>query len=194
MSRTKDMQIYLSPISLRALTSCRTTKGNVNRLSFQQRQKGLAPSSASAPAPRNRGEYNGQNSQNFRAKPAQSHGSVAQRGNWAAACAKCGRTHPRKCREGHTCCFKCGQEGHFLKECPKNRQVPTENVGIKDNLSYEEIPIQILDRQVRKLRTKEVASVKVLWRNQIIEEATWEAEEDMKKRYPHLFETGENAD
>uniref|UniRef100_M1D9K6 Polyprotein n=1 Tax=Solanum tuberosum TaxID=4113 RepID=M1D9K6_SOLTU len=47
-------------------------KGNVNRLSFQQRQKGPAPSSASAPAPRNRGEYNGQNSQNFRAKPAQS--------------------------------------------------------------------------------------------------------------------------
>ncbi|WMV25407.1 hypothetical protein MTR67_018792 [Solanum verrucosum] len=43
--------------------------------------------------------------------------------------------------------------------------ISTENVGIKDNLSYEEIPVQILDHQVRKLRTKEVASVKVLWRN-----------------------------
>ncbi|WMV13635.1 hypothetical protein MTR67_007020, partial [Solanum verrucosum] len=52
----------------------------------------------------------------------------------------------------------------------------------------------ILDRQVRKLSTKEVASVKVLWRNQFIEEATWEAEEDMKKRYPHLFESGEIPD
>ncbi|WMV38355.1 hypothetical protein MTR67_031740 [Solanum verrucosum] len=52
----------------------------------------------------------------------------------------------------------------------------------------------ILDRQVRKLRTKEVASVKVLWRNQFIEEATWEAEKDMKKRYPHLFESRENSD
>ncbi|WMV09934.1 hypothetical protein MTR67_003321, partial [Solanum verrucosum] len=72
--------------------------------------------------------------------------------------------------------------------------IPTENIGVKDSLSYEEIPIQILDRQVRKLRTKEVASVKVLWRNQFVEEATWEAEEDMKKRYPHLFESGENAD
>ncbi|XP_069143362.1 uncharacterized protein [Solanum lycopersicum] len=46
---------------------------------------------------------------------------------------------------------------------------------------------------VRKLRTKEVASVKVLWRNQFFEEATWEAEKDMKKRYPHLFESKENA-
>ncbi|WMV19146.1 hypothetical protein MTR67_012531 [Solanum verrucosum] len=63
--------------------------------------------------------------------------------------------------------------------------IPTKDIGIKDNLSYEEIPIQILDRQVRKLRTKEVASVKVLWRNQFVEEATWDAEEDMKKRYPH---------
>ncbi|WMV49625.1 hypothetical protein MTR67_043010 [Solanum verrucosum] len=58
----------------------------------------------------------------------------------------------------------------------------------------EEIPVQILDRQVRKLRTKEVASFKVLWRNQFVEEATWEADEDMKKRYPHLFESGEIPD
>ncbi|WMV18276.1 hypothetical protein MTR67_011661 [Solanum verrucosum] len=40
--------------------------------------------------------------------------------------------------------------------------IPTEKIEIKDNLSYEEIPVQILDRQIRKLRTKEVASVKVL--------------------------------
>ncbi|WMV45707.1 hypothetical protein MTR67_039092 [Solanum verrucosum] len=40
--------------------------------------------------------------------------------------------------------------------------VPTKNIGIKDDLSYEEMPVQILNYQVRKLRTKEVASVKVL--------------------------------
>ncbi|WMV09496.1 hypothetical protein MTR67_002881 [Solanum verrucosum] len=40
--------------------------------------------------------------------------------------------------------------------------IPTKDIGINDSLSYEEIPIQILDRQVHKLRTKEVASVKVL--------------------------------
>ncbi|WMV14970.1 hypothetical protein MTR67_008355 [Solanum verrucosum] len=84
----------------------------------------------------------------------------------------------------------------MLKKCMRDPSliIPTENVGIKDNLSYEEIPVQILDHQVRKLRTKEVASVKILWRNQFVKEATWEAEEDMKKRYPHLFEFGGNAD
>ncbi|TMW80728.1 hypothetical protein EJD97_016037, partial [Solanum chilense] len=72
--------------------------------------------------------------------------------------------------------------------------VPTENVGIKVNLSFEEVLILILDRQVFNLRTKDVASVKVLWRNQFIEEASWEAEKDMKKKYPHFFESGENVD
>ncbi|WMV42088.1 hypothetical protein MTR67_035473 [Solanum verrucosum] len=53
---------------------------NVNRSSFQQKQKQKrrSPSSASAPAPRNKCEYNSQNSQHFRARPAQFEGSVAQ--------------------------------------------------------------------------------------------------------------------
>ena len=65
---------------------------------------------------------------------------------------------------------------------------------IKHRLSYENIPVQILDRQHCKLRTKEVSLVKVVWRNQFVEEATWEAKEDMKRRYPHLLESEENAD
>ena len=52
----------------------------------------------------------------------------------------------------------------MLKKCMGDPSliVLTENVGIKARFSYEEIPVQILDLQVRKLRTKEVASVKVL--------------------------------
>ncbi|WMV08649.1 hypothetical protein MTR67_002034 [Solanum verrucosum] len=44
--------------------------------------------------------------------------------------------------------------------------VPLEGLGVKENFSYEEISIEILDRQVKKLRNKKFASVKVLWRNQ----------------------------
>ena len=51
-------------------------KGSVDRSSFQK-QKGPAQLSACAPKLRNKGEYNGQNSQNFRAIPIQSQGSVA---------------------------------------------------------------------------------------------------------------------
>ncbi|XP_070010059.1 uncharacterized protein [Nicotiana sylvestris] len=66
--------------------------------------------------------------------------------------------------------------------------VPVKTIEVNEELSYEEVPVAILDRQVRKLRNKEIASVKVLWQNQQVEEATWEAEEEMRKKYPHLFE------
>ncbi|WMV33498.1 hypothetical protein MTR67_026883 [Solanum verrucosum] len=77
----------------------------------------------------------------------------------------------------------------MLKKCVGDPTsiVPLEGLGVKENLSYEEIMVEILDRQVKKLRNKEVASVKVLWRNYLVEGATWEADADMMSRYPHLF-------
>ncbi|WMV45741.1 hypothetical protein MTR67_039126 [Solanum verrucosum] len=65
--------------------------------------------------------------------------------------------------------------------------LPLEGLGVDGNRSYGEVPVEILDRQVKRLKNKKVASVKVLWRNHLVEGATWEAEVDMKSRYPHLF-------
>ncbi|KAJ8528539.1 hypothetical protein K7X08_022231 [Anisodus acutangulus] len=62
-------------------------------------------------------------------------------------------------------------------------------VMLDHNLSYEEEPISILDMQVRKLTYKDIASMKVQWRNHPVEEATWEMESDMQVRYPRLFES-----
>ncbi|WMV38152.1 hypothetical protein MTR67_031537 [Solanum verrucosum] len=50
--------------------------------------------------------------------------------------------------------------------------VPLESVAVKDSLLYEDVPIEILDRQDRRLRNKEVASVKILWKSQSVEGAT----------------------
>ncbi|XP_070057124.1 uncharacterized protein [Nicotiana tomentosiformis] len=79
----------------------------------------------------------------------------------------------------------------MLRKCigDPSRITPIEDIHIAEDLSYAEIPVVILDWQVRKIRTKEVASVKVLWQNNNIEEMTWEAEEEMRKKYPHLFTT-----
>ena len=62
-----------------------------------------------------------------------------------------------------------------------------DSVLLDENLSYEEEPVAILDREVRKLRSREIASIKVQWKNRPVEEATWEKEADMRERYPHLF-------
>ena len=65
--------------------------------------------------------------------------------------------------------------------------LPIEGLGVKDNLSYEEITVQILNRQVKKLRNKDVGSVKVLWKNHLVEGATWEVEATMKSYYPFFI-------
>jgi len=77
----------------------------------------------------------------------------------------------------------------MLKKCVGDLTsiVPLESLRLKENLFYEEVPVEILDRQVKKLRNKEVASVKVLWRNQSVNGSTREVEADMMSRYPHLF-------
>ena len=77
----------------------------------------------------------------------------------------------------------------LLKKCVGDQTsiVPLESVTVKDSLSYEDVPVEILDHQVRRLRNKEVASVKVLWRSQSVEGATCKAQAPMKSKYPHLF-------
>ncbi|XP_074299250.1 uncharacterized protein LOC141630310 [Silene latifolia] len=63
-----------------------------------------------------------------------------------------------------------------------------EMIELDDALTYMETPKEILDRKVRKRRHGETTLVKVLWSNNLVEEATWEVEENMKERYPHLLE------
>ncbi|WMV46294.1 hypothetical protein MTR67_039679 [Solanum verrucosum] len=81
-------------------------KGNANQFSLQQKQKGHAPSSVSAPALRNNGEFQNQNSQNFRATPSHSQCSVEKGGSKPPAYAKYGRSHSGVGRDGSTGCFK----------------------------------------------------------------------------------------
>ncbi|KAL0537620.1 hypothetical protein IC582_026603 [Cucumis melo] len=66
--------------------------------------------------------------------------------------------------------------------------VDYEPLEIDENLSYTEQPVEVLAREVKTLRNKEIPLVKVLWRNHRVEEATWEREDDMRSRYPELFE------
>ncbi|KAL4273113.1 hypothetical protein GQ457_13G015450 [Hibiscus cannabinus] len=68
-----------------------------------------------------------------------------------------------------------------------------EVVELNPDLTYEEEPVMILDREVKRLRNKSVSLVKVLWRNHKVEEPTWEPEETMRIQYPYLFDSGKNS-
>ncbi|KAL4032651.1 hypothetical protein IC575_005732 [Cucumis melo] len=66
--------------------------------------------------------------------------------------------------------------------------VDYEPLEIDENLSYTEQLVKVLAREVKTLRNKEIPLVKILWQNHRVEEATWEREDDMRSRYPELFE------
>ena len=62
---------------------------------------------------------------------------------------------------------------------------------LQGDMTYKEVPMKILDRKVQELRTKSIPLVKVLWRNHEIEEASWELEDEIRKKYPSLFDKNE---
>ena len=67
---------------------------------------------------------------------------------------------------------------YMLKKCVGDPEsiLPIEGLCVMDNRCYEDVPVQILDRKVNKLRNKEVAFVKMLLKNHLVEGATWAAE------------------
>ncbi|WMV09616.1 hypothetical protein MTR67_003001 [Solanum verrucosum] len=77
----------------------------------------------------------------------------------------------------------------LLKKCVGDPAsiVPLESVVVKDSLTYEEVPVEIIGHLVRSFRNKEVSSLKVLWRSQSTEGATWEIEAAMMANYRHLI-------
>ena len=67
---------------------------------------------------------------------------------------------------------------HVLREKP---------VQLKENLTYEETPVQIVDRKEEVLRSRVIPLVKVLWKNHERVAATWEPEALILRQYPQLF-------
>ncbi|KAA3484872.1 reverse transcriptase [Gossypium australe] len=59
--------------------------------------------------------------------------------------------------------------------------VPIKEIEIQPNLSFEEEPVKILQRDVKVLRRKQIPLVKVLWRNHGVEEVTWESEDSFRQ-------------
>ncbi|XP_016675109.1 uncharacterized protein [Gossypium hirsutum] len=57
--------------------------------------------------------------------------------------------------------------------------IPFEEIEVRLDLTFEDEPVQILDRDVKVLRRNSIPLVKVLWRNHN-EKATWEPEDTMR--------------
>ncbi|GJY46030.1 putative reverse transcriptase domain-containing protein [Tanacetum coccineum] len=76
-----------------------------------------------------------------------------------------------------------------LKKClaDVNLHVPLEEIKINDKLRFVKEPIEIMDREVKKLKRSWIPIVKVRWNSRRGPEFTWEREDEMKHKNPQLF-------
>jgi hypothetical protein len=61
-----------------------------------------------------------------------------------------------------------------------------EDLDAKEDLSYQEYPVKILETSERVTRNK-IKVCKVQWSHHNEEEATWEREEELKAEFPSFF-------
>ncbi|GJR13896.1 putative reverse transcriptase domain-containing protein [Tanacetum coccineum] len=76
---------------------------------------------------------------------------------------------------------KCLAEGDIV--------VPMDEIQLDDKLHMIEEPVEIVNREVKRLKQSRIPIVKVCWNSQRGPKFTWEREDQIKKKYPHLFTT-----
>ncbi|GJY79179.1 putative reverse transcriptase domain-containing protein [Tanacetum coccineum] len=76
-----------------------------------------------------------------------------------------------------------------LKKCMADEPlaIPLDEIQVDDKLNFIEEPVEIMDREVKRLKQSRIPIVKVCWNSKRGPEFTWEREDQMQKKYPHLF-------
>ncbi|GJU15630.1 hypothetical protein Tco_1143596 [Tanacetum coccineum] len=75
-----------------------------------------------------------------------------------------------------------------LKKCLSDEPlaIPLDEIHIDEKLNFIEEPVEIMDREVKRLKQSRIPIVKVRWNSRRGPEYTWEREDQMQKKYPHL--------
>ncbi|GKF21512.1 hypothetical protein Tco_0070150, partial [Tanacetum coccineum] len=76
-----------------------------------------------------------------------------------------------------------------LKKCMADEPlaIPLDEIQVDDKLHIIEEPVKIMDREVKHLKQSCIPIMKVCWNSRRGPEFTWERQDQMQKKYPHLF-------
>nr|GFC33245.1 putative reverse transcriptase domain-containing protein [Tanacetum cinerariifolium] len=77
-----------------------------------------------------------------------------------------------------------------LKKCLSNEPlvIPLDELHIDDKLHFVEEPVEIMDREIKRLRQSHITIIKVRWNSKRGPEFTWEREDQFKqKSFPTSF-------
>ncbi|GJW74910.1 putative reverse transcriptase domain-containing protein [Tanacetum coccineum] len=64
---------------------------------------------------------------------------------------------------------------------------PLEGIHVDDKLQFVEEPVEIMEREIKRLKRSRIPLVKVRWNSRRGPEFTWEREDSFKQKYPQLF-------
>ncbi|GJW32366.1 hypothetical protein Tco_0052398 [Tanacetum coccineum] len=58
---------------------------------------------------------------------------------------------------------------------------------LDDKLNFVEEPVEVMDREIKQLKRSRIPIIKVRWNSKRGPEFTWEREDEIRAKYPHLF-------
>nr|GEV43640.1 putative reverse transcriptase domain-containing protein [Tanacetum cinerariifolium] len=76
-----------------------------------------------------------------------------------------------------------------LKKCLSDESliIPMKELKLDDKLNFVVEPVEIMDREIKQLRQSHIPIIKVRWNFKRGPEYTWEREDEIRAKYPHLF-------
>nr|GEZ53487.1 putative reverse transcriptase domain-containing protein [Tanacetum cinerariifolium] len=76
-----------------------------------------------------------------------------------------------------------------LKKClfDESLVIPIKELQFDDKLNFVEEPVEIMNQEIKQLRQSGIPIIKVRWNSRRGPEFTWEREDKIRAKYPHLF-------
>ncbi|GJV41211.1 hypothetical protein Tco_1419651 [Tanacetum coccineum] len=76
-----------------------------------------------------------------------------------------------------------------LKKCLSDESlvILMKELRLDDKLNFIEEPVEIMDREVKELKQSHIPIIKVRWNSKRGPEFTWEREDQIRVKYPHMF-------
>ncbi|GKD24124.1 hypothetical protein Tco_1225827, partial [Tanacetum coccineum] len=76
-----------------------------------------------------------------------------------------------------------------LKKCLSDESlvIPMKELRLYDKLNFVKEPVKIIGREVKQLKQSRILIVRVRWNSKRGPEFTWEREDQIHAKYPHMF-------
>ncbi|GJR93180.1 putative reverse transcriptase domain-containing protein [Tanacetum coccineum] len=81
------------------------------------------------------------------------------------------------------------QQRSYANKCLSDESlvILMKELQLDDKLNFVEEPVEVMDREIKQLKRSRIPIIKVRWNSKRGPEFTWEREDEIRAKYPHLF-------